>query len=256
MIRSLILPCSLFVLSSLLVACGDDEPVLDGGTDAATDVSVDDSSTEDAGESCEFVTRDCPAEVPPLGSPCAGEFECTYAAGRGFPDWQLRCEDGVFQGELPCPEPPIPGAACASPPLTQSCASPYEGPALSASIEIGPVPVAGAPFRPFETGDRVESQIGGQGTEMFEFALRVTGADEVQCADLRASMRDTDGSELSNGGVSGRVGLSCGESYRVFGIVPEFDCEPGVKSFTLRVELVGVGETEMELELETVGCLG
>jgi hypothetical protein len=113
-------------------------------------------------------------------------------------------------------------------------------------LEVGPVEM-GQPFRPYEQGESPEIVWGGQGSAMVFYRIAVDGQELPGCVEVDASLTPVG---LSPESLKGNVRLRCGESLRLYLIVPYGTCEETEPVDTvLHVEVAGVGTTEVTLQV-------
>lgn len=126
---------------------------------------------------------------------------------------------------------------------------PFMGTSSGGSVEVGPVGTG--PFRPFESGERIRPDFGGQGATMLFYRVRIGGAELPTCVSVTATVA-LDGMAAPPGTIP--VKLRCGQSLRVFSIFPDNPCE--FRDYTVRLDLSveGVGSTSVELVLEGGMC--
>lgn len=232
----------------LFVLGGCDAPnplMMDGGVDAVVPVM-------DAGPTgaCVEPDTECPAEMPHPGSPCEGALACDYEERTGDV-WQLACTAGLWE---------IKDRICESdgcsrvPPLVQYCRPEFQGSVESGAVEVGPISGADG-FRPFTDDERVQVVWGSQGAGMIPIRLRLTGADEVECALV--TMRASIPGEMQEVSVQ-RVQMHCGTSLGVYFVMPwAVECEERLFDLSFEVEVGGVGSTSATLQFMGGGaCFG
>lgn len=212
-----------------LVACDSSvAPADDDGGDAAGGAG----GAVGVEPSCSEPDTTCPGALPYPGSPCEGALACDY--GDDVIPWHFSCQAGRWEGGPDCS---ILGGACGIFPEAEGCADTFKG-ELTADIAIGPA-VVGEAFRAFTEGETVEAEWGQQGLAMVHYRVRIDGEDVPDCVMTHRSMAP-EGMEPY--AVSSPVTLRCGESLRMYLILPGGDCsvtEP--VPTTLSVDVVGVG---------------
>jgi len=227
-------------------ACGPESLLTpDGGSDAA-------APDADAALTVACVEPDtmCPSELPHPGSPCEGALACDFVEPAGD-TWQVACRGGLWE---------ITDRICESlgcsqvPPLVQYCRPEFQGTVVGGSVEVGPISGAEG-FRPFEAGEAVEVVWGGQGAGMIPIRVRLTGADEVDCALV--TMRASIPGEMEAVSVQ-RVQIHCGQSLAVYFVMPwPVECEERLFDLSFEVEVAGVGSTSTTLKFMGGGaCFG
>lgn len=196
---------------------------------------------------CGLIDIGCPAARPFPGSPCEGSFSCTYEDDVSITT--STCTNDAWTESVECSEELTGGSCGGPPPAAESCPSPFMG-SMQATLEVGPPPGSEA-FRPFEEGELVSPEIGGQGSAMVWFTLRMDGEELPDCARVTATL-DGDvfydpGQQISD------VKLRCGASLGMYSVVPYAECENlqegDVVDVTLTVEVAGMGEASYPLRL-------
>lgn len=203
------------------------------------------AATADAGvadaaiEVCLEPDRTCPAAEPFPGSPCEGMLHCEYAGGIGS------CVAGAWTWETLCDV----DGGCA-PPLVESCRDPFAGALTGASVAIGP-DEPGA-FRPFSTGEHVSADFGSQGGAMLAYRLRIDGpAGTPTCVTATATLAyDT----MAPFAVPSTVEVHCGQTLRIYAVMPDRPCEARGYPVTLDVEVGGVGSARASLVIDGGLC--
>ena len=190
---------------------------------------------------CATTDTACPEAPPHSGQLCEGALSCEYLDENQIDLWTYSCVGGHWHGEVECRAL----GGCAAPPLSETCKPHFEGTVDGASVEVGPQEI-GQPFRPFEAGEQVELIWGPQGSPMLEYRLRLNGANELECVALRSSLTLAGETvELANL----RVRVRCGETLRVFAIVPfDVGCVEEMFDLDLNLSLDGVGTTSARLK--------
>jgi hypothetical protein len=216
-----------------LAACNADDAPGDGGAD-------------DGGTTmCGVPDTACPADAPLAGAPCEGALSCEYIhpdSGATEPDWEFACTSGAWElVRLDC-------LGCA-PPLVERCSDPFEGTLDGASFELGPV--SEVAFAPFAPGVHTAPVFGGQGLAMIEFRVRVDPLTAPGCMTFRiqASMEGVDGDLQTL-----PAKLRCGETLRMYAILPSNPCEFREYLSQLTVEIEGIGSETVDLVLDGGSC--
>lgn len=239
------------VLAALVVlaaGCGGDgssDPDDDGGvTDGGGgDGSADDGGGGDDGGSagCFEPDTSCPDDAPHTGYPCEGDLECTYEGSRAG-DKMFTCEDGEWS-EVPCPGCP--------PQLFEACDAPFDGTLDGVAVMLGPA--VDGPFREFEDGEEVTPVIGGQGSSMIAYRLELddTGAPQCVRVRVRITIEGDEGPWNQHD-----IALHCGESLRIYEVLPFTPCEMRDYPTTLEVDVDGVGAATANIALQGGLCTG
>ncbi len=196
---------------------------------------------------CGLIDIGCPSARPFPGSPCEGSFSCTYEDEVAI--ITSTCANDAWTESVECTEEVIGGSCGGTPPASESCTSPFSG-SMEATLEVGPPPGSQA-FRPFEEGELISPEIGGQGSAMVWFTLRMDGDELPDCARVTATLESgvfyDPGQQISD------VKLRCGASLGMYSVVPYADCENltegDVVDVTLTVEVAGIGEASYPLRL-------
>lgn len=228
-----------------LLACTSEvegDPAAQGG--GGTGGGGGQSSGSGAGEpvDCDAPQTSCPASMPFPGGPCDDGLSCDYQED-GF-EWDWTCQDGVWSGQANCDM--LVGGTCPIAPPAETCSDPFAGQLSQAVLEVGPVEM-GQPFRPFDAGESPEVVWGGQGSAMVFYRIAVDGEELPSCVEVDASLTPVGFSPES---LKHNVRLRCGESLRLYLIVPFGTCEETEPVDTvLRVEVAGVGATEATLAI-------
>ncbi len=224
------------------------DTAIDTASDAAIDTAIDtavdsaiDADFDGSSPVCDDPDRECPLDVPLADSTCVGALSCTYPAGRGFPDWQMRCVDGRWRGDPPCSE--VAGGGCAPPPLSEYCREPFVG-TMSGVVRAGAIATT---FREFETGERVAPVFGGQGSAMLALQLDVAGADAIDCAEVSVTLR-WNGMPAS---ARTNAELHCGSTRGVFVpfSFPDLECSEELHDLIIEVEVVGIASVSYTVEI-------
>jgi hypothetical protein len=215
---------------------------LDGGFDGA--VPSDDggaAAPDGAVPACGEPDRVCPAAVPYSSAPCEGSLSCTY------PTAEAQCVEGVWSAIRLCPDRP-PGAPCL-PPLVESCEAPFAGTLAGATVALGPYG-AGRAFLPDEV---VTPVVGGQGSPMISWALRIEGVEAPGCVRSALDFAFDGGAPVR---LNQPVTLHCGASRATLLIVPGDVCDPmRTYPMTLHVTVEGVGEASATVRVQGIECL-
>ena len=250
------------LVSTLAIACSasggatppaPDVVVADTPAPAPDSPSVDGGSGVDTAAppvSCAVPQTACPDTHPHPGQACEGELSCEYIDENEIDIWTYTCSGTYWTAQVECRA----DGGCAAPPLSETCKPHFEGTVEGASLQVGPQAL-GEPFRPFGDGEQVELIWGPQGSPMLEFRLHLDGADELECVALRSSL--TLGGETVEL-ASMRVRVRCGETLRVYAIVP-FDvaCDEIMFDLELNVSVDGVGPASAKLRfMGGAGCFG
>lgn len=230
-------------------------PFLASGVACDTAVAPSDDGSEDDSSStsgaggheeidCSEPDTTCPGALPYPGSPCAGALACDY--GDDVIPWHFTCEAGRWAGGPDCS---MLGGACGIFPEAEGCADTFSG-QLSAAVEIGPA-VVGEPFRAFEDGEVAAVEWGQQGLAMVHFRLRIDSDSAPSCimTNRRIAPAGMDPYEASS-----PVTLRCGESLRMYLILPPGDCtvvEP--VETTLQIDVAGIGTGEARVMVPPEG---
>jgi hypothetical protein len=230
--------CALF-LGLMVLGCGDDErEERDSGLPPA-----------DTGpEMCTIVDTVCPAELPFTSAACDLTDMCMYPDPDGMTTWTYRCESGMWRGEHDCMTF---GGGCPVGPLAEGCRMPFAGTLAGATVEIGPQGTT--PFRPLMAGETIVPVVGGQGSPMFAYRVRVSGDGVPRCIGVTTTAT-IDG--VAQTPSMRRVTLHCGESLTVFEILAGDFCRPGPFALTVHVQVDGIGETSVDLTFDEVACTG
>jgi hypothetical protein len=212
---------SVLITPVLLLACSSSEE--NGPTDAGQSIS------------CDEVLKTCPESRPPAETACEGSLVCEYE------DARYTCEQGRLREEIL-----VPGG---SPAVAERCKDPFAGTVTGATLEVGP---ATGGFRPYLATDRVQPVFGAQGFAMVDFRLHVAGIETApECVGLKIGGR-LDGMDFPP--QSFGVVLRCGQSLRVFAILPERPCEIRDYGVELSIEAEGVGTANAAVILEGGRC--
>jgi hypothetical protein len=190
---------------------------------------------------CDAPETSCPASMPFPGGPCEGSLSCDYT--EDTVEWAWSCDAGRWDGAPNCDE--LLGG-CPISPAAEACADPFSGSMSGAVVEVGPVE-AGTAFRAFTEGEEPNIQWGGQGSAMVFYRVAIDGDEVPSCVDVDASLTPVG---LSAESISTAVRLRCGESLRLYLVVPFGTCEETENIDTvLRVAVDGIGETEVTLSI-------
>lgn len=193
-------------------------------------------------EVCLEPDRVCPATEPFPGSPCEGMLNCDYAGGIAT------CVAGEWTWETLCDGGPI-GGGCA-PPLVETCPTPFAGTLAGATIEVGP-DEPGA-FRPFAPGEHLTATYGAQGGAMLAYRLRVSAPSGTPACVGTTTTLTYDA--MPPGSVPSAVELHCGQTLRIYAILPDRPCETREYAVTLEVVVDGVGEAVVPLVIDGGLC--
>lgn len=210
-----------------------------GSTPAAT---TDGGVTDAAIEVCLEPDRVCPSAEPFPGSPCEGMLRCDYPGGIGT------CLAGEWTWETLCDGVP-PGGGCA-PPLVESCPAPFTGTLAGATVEVGP-DEPGA-FRPFAAGEHVSPVYGSQGGAMVAYRLRVSTPSGTPTCISTTTRLTYDA--MPPGTLMSPVELHCGQTLRIYAVLPDRPCETRAYPVTLEVDVAGVGTVTSALVLDGGLC--
>lgn len=196
--------------------------------------------SNDTPESCDTPDTSCPADKPHPGAPCQGALSCAYDQQEVVP-WSFTCVGGFWDGEPDCSE--IVGGCPVAPPA-ESCNDTFAGVRDDAALAVGPSTL-GAAFRPFEAGEEVTVQWGGQGSAMIFYRVQLDGEDLPGCVLVRTTIA---AEGVAPETTTGAVRLRCGETLGMYIIVPYGDCENTEPvPTTLTVEVEGIGQREVML---------
>lgn len=257
----------------LLTSGGETVPALDLPAPAPLDAGPTDTMTPDAGppdavspdlplpdvpardgsgdagpEPCRVPVTECPAEVPYAGAPCVDGLTCSYPQADELDTVHAAtCADGLWGIDTTCME--VVGGSCQVPPLAEGCLGPFAGAIAGATVAVGPATAPTEAFRSFEADELIELVWGGQGSPMLAFRIQATGADEVACGMVRATVAIDGKAEVD---ASQPVVFRCGQTLGVFVIVPTspIDCEDRVFTLEVGVEIPGVGSTTATVKVQ------
>jgi hypothetical protein len=203
-------------------------------------------------ESCGVPDTSCPAAQPHPGAPCEGSLACTY----GDPDipWHFACADGRWDGEPDCS---MVVGGCPPPEPAEGRGPAFTG-QLPAGVEIGPAVVLGETFRPYQPNEPIEVVWGGQGSAMIYYRLALDTDAPPTCVNVRATIAAPGIPPETS---TETVRLRCGESLRMYVVVPAGPCEGSTAPVdtTVHVEVDGVGEADVTLAVPAdafCGALG
>lgn len=198
---------------------------------------------------CGLIDVSCPARRPHPGAPCQGALTCAYPEGSAL--WGATCVDEAWSLNATCTEQSI-GGVCFLPSEAETCTDPFLG-AGEGTVEAGVSSHQGA-FRPFEEGELLEVEFGGQGSPMLWYRVQVDGPQPPPCARVTATMESPEFYEP--GSVVRDVVLRCGASLDMFTIVPFGDCtgstEPVEVTLTVEVEGIGASTTSVMLPADAL----
>ena len=138
----------------------------------------------------------------------------------------------------------IVGGACNVTPAAEGCGDVFTGD-MTADIAVGPV-AAGQAFREFTAGEEPEIVWGGQGAAMVYFRLRIDSEDAPGCVVVNTTVAAVGMTPLT---AKTSVTLRCGESLRMYVVLPDDDCPSGLVDTVLTVEVEGVGTREITLSI-------
>jgi len=186
--------------------------------------------------------------MPFPGGPCEGALSCDYTVD-SF-DWSWTCDDGVWSGQADCSE--LLGGACPVPPPAESCSDPFAG-EMAGAIRVGPVEL-GQPFRAYEEGEAIDVVWGGQGSAMVFYRIAIDGEEPPSCAMVEASLT---AEGMAPEGLTSAVTMRCGESLRLYTIVPIGSCmETEPVDTVLEVTVQGIGTTSVTLKVPAEAFCG
>lgn len=191
-------------------------------------------------ETCDEPDRSCPGSRPYEGAPCDVSEPCFYVPMDGE-EWTYTCTAGAWVGSVECM---LLGGGC-PPPLAESCSPPVRdhGPG---SVEIGPV--GSGAFATFTEGEHVMVRIGGQGSPMIEYRLRLDDT-APSCVEVITTLRSPVSTEVVD---RRNVRVRCGRTLGIFVIVPSADdcTDPSAPVLVdLEVEVTGIGTTTARIEV-------
>jgi hypothetical protein len=226
--------------AAIALGCDADPPA-----PAATDAGHGDDAGPPPVEACDEPDRACPDAAPYGGAACEGDLACSFVhpdAGGTEPDWFFECREGQWvETELRC-------FGC-QPLLAEACPVPFIGTLPDATVALGPV--TGEAFAPFAEGARVQPVFGPQGLAMLDFQIHVEADAPPTCASV------TIGSSLeamSVDGVPQRLRMRCGNTLRVFTMLPDLPCESRDYAAAIEVDIQGVGSTTASVIVEGGSC--
>ncbi|MEZ4446739.1 MAG: hypothetical protein R3B72_47110 [Polyangiaceae bacterium] len=239
------LPRHLAILTSLFLATACTSQVAgtggggggEGGQGVGGGTGASGGSTP---ENCNEPDTSCPTAMPFSGGLCEGNLTCPYEDD--IP-WTWTCTDGFWTGEPGCNQfeggcpPPIPA---------ETCSNPSTATLSGISVQVGPIEL-GQPFRPYAAGELVNIEWGLQGAPMVFFHVRLEGDQVPNCVDVTATL-SSDGLEPTV--LGSPVTLHCGESLRLYSIVPFGNCgptEPVPSSLT--IDVAGIGSTTAAISI-------
>jgi len=245
-----------WIMGSLMIAGGCDVAVSSVEGDRSSETDDDGGTVDDDGGGpgpktkdgeCGIIDIACPADKPFAGAPCEGSFSCTY--GDDVATWTSTCDGTTWREVVECSDPVLGGACGGVPPAAERCSQAFSG-TMEATLEMGPPPGSG-PFRPFEDGELVAPEIGGQGSAMVWFVVRVNGQEPPECArvtsDLVGEVFFDHNPQVSD------VKLRCGASLGMYAVVPHADCESleegSTFDVTFTVDVQGIGEASHPIRL-------
>ncbi|MCZ7681102.1 MAG: hypothetical protein M5U28_20880 [Sandaracinaceae bacterium] len=144
----------------------------------------------------------------------------------------------------------IPGCVGGSPPLAESCRTPFDGALPGARLQLT-ADRAGAPE--LVDGDSVEIAFGAQGLAMVPFRIALGDVDETSAPScVRVTTTLTLEGVASAPSVQ-QVRLRCGSSLRVQEILPDLPCEE--RSYAIGVDVAVDGVGSLHLDLTAMGGL-
>ncbi len=191
--------------------------------------------------SCGDPDRACPEGAPVWGGPCEGELTCPYEACGPGGDDVYECVGGQWTFT-------IPGCVGGSPPLSESCRTPFDGALPGARLQLT-ADRAGAPE--LMDGDSVEIAFGAQGLAMVPFRIALGDVDETSAPScVRVTTTLTLDGVASAPSVQ-QVRLRCGSSLRVQEILPDLPCEE--RSYAIGVDVAVDGVGSLHLDLTAMG---
>lgn len=217
-----------------------------GGASGAGDVGGSEGYSDgyggDGPATCDAPMDRCPTDMPFTGGPCEPGLSCDYPDPDGI-SWSFTCPSGTWSGSGSCDEELL--GCAATPPAAESCPSPFSG-EMSAGLQVGPADPTAA-FRPFEQGETPNIEWGGQGSAMIFYRIQLDGEDLPDCVQIDSTLTPVGLYEES---LVSNVKLRCGESLRLYIIVPFGTCEETEPiDSVLRVAIDGIGETEVTLSV-------
>jgi hypothetical protein len=259
-------PGALAAALLLLTACGADsggdttvDPVIDAGAGGAGGGGTPEpGGTGGAGgaggtpapEGCDPVDAVCPGARPLAGTPCVSGLSCVYPATRADPAiFTLTCPDGQWVEDIDCEAAGV-GGACGLPVFTEFCESPTLSGFGALTVEVGP-DAPGEDFRPFTDGETVTQVVGGQGSPMLPFRVRLSGGDPEAaptCVELGTQLREAGAPEAPPSLQNLRI--RCGTSMRAFIVNPLALCEDRLFELDLTVSLTGGPSTTVHLTIQ------
>lgn len=181
--------------------------------------------------------RACPEGAPVWGGPCEGALTCPYEVCGPGGDDVYECVDGQWSFTMP-------GCVGNSPPLAESCRTPYDGALPGASVRLSG-DRAGAPA--LADGDSVEIAFGAQGLAMVPFRLHLEGVDGASAPScVRVTTTLTLDGTASAPAIQ-QVRLRCGSSLRIQDILPDLPCDERSYAIGLSVAVDGVGSIHLDL---------
>lgn len=137
-------------------------------------------------------------------------------------------------------------------PPTEACDGPFQGELEGALVFVGP-PGEGE-FRPFEDGESVPIEVGGQGLAMIFFRMQMVGEDLPACAIVTTTIA---AEPVPTESFKRVTRFRCGESLSSYVIIPFGDCTPTEPvDTTLTIDIEGVGATEVVLSVPPEGFCG
>lgn len=160
--------------------------------------------------------------------------------------WTLTCVDDAWEARATCDEEPR-GGVCFLPSGAETCDTPFDG-SSTGSVEVGPGSAVGA-FRPFTEGELVDVEVGGQGSAMVWYRVRVEGEDLPTCVRV-TTVLDATAVDFPQEIVRDVV-LRCGASSDMFTIVPLGNCTRTGQpiAMTLTVDVQGLGQVRRSVRV-------
>jgi hypothetical protein len=245
----------------LFIACGADA----GDSAVAADAGAGGASPQPGGTGgaggeatggtptpagCDPVDSVCPVARPLAGTPCVSGLSCVYPATRADPAiFTLTCPDGQWVEAIDCEAAGV-GGACGLPVFTEFCESATLSGFGALTVEVGP-DAPGEDFRPFTDGETVTQVVGGQGSPMLPFRVRLSGGDPEAaptCVELGTQLREAGTPEAPPSLQNLRI--RCGTSMRAFIVDPLALCDDRLFDVALSVSLTGGPSTTVHLTIQ------
>jgi hypothetical protein len=193
-------------------------------------------------DACGTPDTSCPPEQPHPGAPCAGDLVCGY--GDEVVPWNLECIDGRWEGEPDCS---MVVGGCPIPEPAEGCEGAFAG-QMPGTLRIGPADTIGEAFHAYAASEPVEVHWGGQGSAMIFYRLALDADAPPGCVAVRTT--------ISAPGImpetqSQTVRLRCGESLRMYVVVPAGSCDGSTTpvTTTVHVKVDGITETDVVLSV-------